>query len=177
LFGLGFGVIGLVTIVSSLLFGVVQWAASSFSPRLNLFSEDPLVWRTSAITIGVFVYSVSAGLGIGDAGRVSVLVRATAVVAALIAFALIRALQTRAFVSLQLSQVLAGSGRPRPRRDRDDVYSLPFAVGCGVPSPFAHLRPFAAQWTGLGHPEWCISLTCDGSWTRLSTTTPWSCFG
>jgi uncharacterized membrane protein len=107
LFTLGLGVVGVVTIVYSLLFGVVQWSASSFSPRLNLFRDDPLVWRTFALTIGVFVYCVSAGLASGNAGRVSVLVPVTAVLGVLMAFGLIRALQTRAFLSLQLSQVLA----------------------------------------------------------------------
>jgi hypothetical protein len=46
MFTLGIGVIGLVSIVFSLLFGVVQWSASTFSPRLGLFRGDPLVGRT-----------------------------------------------------------------------------------------------------------------------------------
>jgi formate hydrogenlyase subunit 4 len=40
----------------SLLFLVVQWAFSSLSPRLNLFRDDPIVWRTFAFAIGVFVF-------------------------------------------------------------------------------------------------------------------------
>ena len=35
LIGVGFGVLGLVGVVFSLLFLVVQWAFSSLSPRLN----------------------------------------------------------------------------------------------------------------------------------------------
>jgi uncharacterized membrane protein len=97
------------------------------------------------------LYSVSAGLGIGDAGRVSVLVRATAAVAALIAFALIRALQTRAFVSLQLSQVRAAVAA-RGRAVIDDVYPLPCAVGCGVPSPFAPPAPVCRTVNWVGAP-------------------------
>jgi uncharacterized membrane protein len=97
------------------------------------------------------LYSVSAGLGIGDAGRVSVLVRATAAVAALIAFALIRALQTRAFVSLQLSQVRAAVAA-RGRAVIDDVYPLAFAVGCGVPSPFAPPAPVCRTVNWVGAP-------------------------
>ena len=53
----GFGVLGLVTVIYSLLFGVVQWAFSSLSPRLNLFRDDPVVWRTFAFAVGVFVFS------------------------------------------------------------------------------------------------------------------------
>jgi len=36
----------LVSIIFSLLFLVVQWAFSSLSPWLNLFRDDPIVWRT-----------------------------------------------------------------------------------------------------------------------------------
>jgi len=35
----------LVSVIFSLLFLVVQWAFSSLSPRLNLFRDDPIVWR------------------------------------------------------------------------------------------------------------------------------------
>ena len=46
LVAVGFGVLELVTVIFSLLFLVVQWAFSSLSPRLNLFRDDPIVWRT-----------------------------------------------------------------------------------------------------------------------------------
>ena len=36
----------LVSIIFSLLFLVVRRACSSLSPRLNLFRDDPIVWRT-----------------------------------------------------------------------------------------------------------------------------------
>ena len=55
----GFGVLGLVTVIFSLLFLVVQWAFTSLSPRLNLFRDDPIVWRTFAFAVGVFVFSVT----------------------------------------------------------------------------------------------------------------------
>lgn len=103
---LGVGVIGLVSIVFSLLFGVVQWSAGTFSPRLDLFRGDPLVWRTYAFAIGVFVFCATSALTSGTAGRLSLLVPLTAVLAVLVALALIRALQTRAFLSLQLAHVL-----------------------------------------------------------------------
>src|SRR2546430_12342453 len=53
LIGVGFGVLGLVSIIFSLLFLVVQWAFSSLSPRLNLFRDDPIVWRTFGLAVGV----------------------------------------------------------------------------------------------------------------------------
>ena len=53
LIGVGFGVLGLVSIIFSLLFLVVQWAFSSLSPRLNLFRDDPIVWRTFGLAVGI----------------------------------------------------------------------------------------------------------------------------
>src|SRR5512135_616924 len=103
----GFGVLGLVTIIYSLLFGVVQWAFTSLSPRLNLFRDDPIVWRTFGFAIGVLVFSVTTALVIGNQQKVSVIVPATEVVAVLAAIAMIRALQAKAFASIQLAPTLA----------------------------------------------------------------------
>ena len=124
LIGVGFGVLGLVTIIYSLLFLVVQWAFTSLSPRLTLFRDDPIIWRTFAFAVGVFVFSVTAALVIGDQDKVSVIVPAAEIAAVLAAIALIRTLQVKAFASLQLAPTLAaiaGHGRgiigdlyPRP---------------------------------------------------------------
>ena len=114
LVAVGFGVLGLVTVIFSLLFLVVQWAFSSLSPRLTLFRDDPIVWRTFALAVGVFVFSVTTALVIGDQEKVSVIVPAAEMVAVLAALALIRTLQVKAFASLQLAPTLAaiaGQGR------------------------------------------------------------------
>ena len=74
LVAVGFAVLGLVSVIFSLLFLVVQWAFGSLSPRLNLFRDDPIVWRTFGFAVGVFVYSVTATLAIGDRQKVSVIV-------------------------------------------------------------------------------------------------------
>ena len=97
----------MVTIIFSLLFLVVQWAFTSLSPRLNLFRDDPIVWRTFALAVGVFVFSVTTALVIGDQQKVSVIVPAAEMVALLAAIALIRALQVKAFASIQLAHALA----------------------------------------------------------------------
>jgi uncharacterized membrane protein len=107
LVGVGFGVLGLVSIIFSLLFLVVQWAFSSLSPRLNLFRDDPIVWRTFGLAVGVFVFSVTAALVIGNDPEVSVIVPATEVAGVLAALALIRALQVKAFASIQLAPTLS----------------------------------------------------------------------
>jgi uncharacterized membrane protein len=107
LVAVGFGVLGLVTIIYSLLVLVVQWAFSSLSPRLTLFRDDPIIWRTFAFAVGVFVFSVTTALVIGDQEKVSVIVPAAEVVAVLAALALIRTLQVKAFASIQLAPTLA----------------------------------------------------------------------
>jgi uncharacterized membrane protein len=93
LVAVGFGVAGLVTVIYSLLFLVVQWAFTSLSPRLTLFRDDPIVWRTFALAVGVFVFSVTTALVIGDQQKVSAIVPATEMVALLAALALIRTLK------------------------------------------------------------------------------------
>ena len=124
LIGVGFGVLGLVSIIFSLLFLVVQWAFSSLSPRLNLFRDDPIVWRTFGLAVGVFVFSVTAALVIGNDPEVSVIVPAAEVIAVLAALALIRALQVKAFASIQLAPTLSAIAA-RGRGILDDLYPRP----------------------------------------------------
>jgi uncharacterized membrane protein len=139
LVGVGFGVLGLVSIIFSLLFLVVQWAFGSLSPRLNLFRDDPLVWRTYGLAVGVFVFSVTAALVIGDNAQVSVVVPATEVIAVLAAIALLRALQVKAFASIQLAPTLsaiAGQGRGI----LDGLYPQPGPAGRHPAAPLPPLR-------------------------------------
>jgi len=124
----GFGVLGLVTVIFSLLFLVVQWAFTSLSPRLNLFRDDPIVWRTFAFAVGVFVFSVTTALAIGDQQRVSVIVPAAEAVALLAALALIRSLQVKAFASIQLAPTLSAIGG-QGRDIIDDLYRRPCTPG------------------------------------------------
>ena len=139
LLGVGFGVLGLVSIIFSLLFLVVQWAFSSLSPRLNLFRDDPIVWRTFGLAIGVFVFSVTAALVIGNDQEVSVIVPATEVVAVLAAIALIRALQVKAFASIQLAPTLSDIAA-RGRDILDDLYPGPGPGGRPPAAPLPPLR-------------------------------------
>jgi uncharacterized membrane protein len=137
LIGVGFGVLGLVSIIFSLLFLVVQWAFSSLSPRLNLFRDDPIVWRTFGLAIGVFVFSVTAALVIGNDPEVSVVVPAAEVVAVLAALAMIRALQVKAFASIQLAPTLSAIAA-QGRGVLDDLYA---GSGPAVRPPVAPLPP------------------------------------
>ncbi|SKC37233.1 DUF2254 family protein [Krasilnikoviella flava] len=130
---LGVGVVGVVSIVYSLLFGVVQWSAGTFSPRLALFRDDPMVWRTFAFAIGVFVYCTVAAVAGADQHRVSVLVPGAAILGVLVAVGLIRRLQLRAFASIQLAYVLKAIGA-QGRRVIDHLYPPRSGAVTGAPS-------------------------------------------
>ena len=139
LVAVGFGVLGLVTVIFSLLFLVVQWAFTSLSPRLTLFRDDPIVLRTFALAIGVFVFSVTTALVIGDQQKVSVIVPAAEVLAVLAALALIRTLQVRAFASIQLAPTLsaiAGQGHGI----LEDLYPRPYTADRQPPAPLPPRR-------------------------------------
>src|SRR3984885_344573 len=125
---IGFGTLGLVSVIFSLLFLVVQWAFGSLSPRLNLFRDDPVVWRTFGVAVGVFVFSVTAALVIANDQQVSVIVPAAEVAAVLLAVALMRVLQVRAFTSIQLAPTLAAIAA-EGRGILDDLYRRPCTPG------------------------------------------------
>ena len=75
LFSLAGGLIALITLVFSLLFLVVPYANTSLSPRLTLFRDDPVVWRSFAYFVAVFVFLTVSGLSLSDDSEVSVLRR------------------------------------------------------------------------------------------------------
>lgn len=126
LFALGFGVIGLVSIIFSLLFLVVQWAATTFTPRLGLFRDDPLVWRTFAFSLGVFVFCIAAGLSIVSRTEVSIAVPVIAMILALATLAFMYTLQSRAFASIQLGPCLHAISS-RTRHVVNAVYARPLS--------------------------------------------------
>jgi uncharacterized membrane protein len=139
LVGVGFGVLGLVSIIFSLLFLVVQWAFSSLSPRLNLFRDDPIVWRTFRLAVGVFVFSVTAALVIGNDPEVSVIVPAAEVAGVLAALAMIRALQVKAFASIQLAPTFSAIAA-QGRGILDDLYPRPGPDGRLPAAPLPPMR-------------------------------------
>jgi uncharacterized membrane protein len=100
------GLIAFIALVFSLLFLMIQYATTTFTPRLTVFRDDPHVWRAFAVFIGAFVYSAIAGLAIGDRAKTSVLVPALALVLVLVSLGLARALQMRALRLLQMNATL-----------------------------------------------------------------------
>ncbi|MFD4180465.1 DUF2254 family protein [Rhodococcus sp. NPDC058514] len=90
----GLGLLGAIAVIFSLLFLVVQWAATNFTPRLTLFRDDPIVWRTFAFAIGLAVFAVTAALAIGNQTEVSAIVPAIAMLLLLVMLALLRTCST-----------------------------------------------------------------------------------
>ncbi len=138
LVAVGFGILGLVSIIFTLLFLVVQWAFSSLSPRLNLFRDDPIVWRTFGLAIGVFVFSVTAALAVGNDPRVSVIVPVAEGIAMLVTLILIRTLLVKAFASIQLAPALSAIAA-QGRIVIDELYRHPAASDRQPASPLPPL--------------------------------------
>jgi uncharacterized membrane protein len=141
----GAGTVAFIGIVFSLLFLVVQFGSTAFSPRLNLFRDAPIVWRTFSFYTGVVVYSLTAALVIGREEKTSAAVPIVAFVAVLASIILYRQLQIGAFKSIQLSSTLAQVAH-RGRVVIDGLYVLKAPVAdpinqpgsAGAPSPSEH---------------------------------------
>ncbi|MEV0530686.1 DUF2254 family protein [Kitasatospora sp. NPDC050463] len=118
---LGLGLLGTIALIFSLLFLVVQWAATTFTPRLTLFRDAPIVWRTFALTIGLVVFSLTAVVATGEHTEVSAAVLVCELVLLLMLAVLLRNLQLRAFTAIQLAEVIA-SVAERGRAILDTFY-------------------------------------------------------
>ncbi|MET9891229.1 DUF2254 family protein [Streptomyces sp. NPDC006465] len=118
----GFGVLGAATVIFSVLFLVVQWAATTFTPRLTLFRDAPIVWRTFAFAVGLTVFCATAALTIANRDEVSVVVPISAGVLLLLLLTLLRTLLLKAVAAIQLAPVL-GSITERGRHNLDVLYT------------------------------------------------------
>jgi uncharacterized membrane protein len=145
----GIAVLGVTSVIFSLLFLVSQWVAGNYSPRLALFRADPVVWRVFAFVVSLLAFSISATLTIGTHATVSLVVPVATGVAAVVALALVRTVQLRAFSSIQLAQVLSGTAA-QGRGVLDSFYPLPDAGGgtatatAGPPVPLPPVRAVLA---------------------------------
>jgi uncharacterized membrane protein len=122
LIAVGAGTVTFIGIVFSLLFLVVQFGSTTFTPRLNLFRDAPIVWRAFALFSGVVVYSFTAALVISRDEKTSVIVPIIAFTGVLISLSLYRKLQLGAFKSIQLASTLAQVAR-RGREVIDSLYT------------------------------------------------------
>jgi uncharacterized membrane protein len=157
LFTAGVTVISLITVIYSLLFVVVQWVGSTFSLRLALFRDDPIVWRAFAYSIGVFVFCFTAAFAIGNSKTVSVVVPVLALLLVLAALVFMRTLQTRALVSMLLAPNLDAITE-RGREILDGLYLQPAA---GDPAAGAPLPPLRSTVTWSDQPAVLQQLHLD----------------
>ena len=116
------------------------------------------MWRTFGLAIGIFVFSVTAALVIGNDSKVSVIVPVAEVAGVLAALAMIRTLQVKAFTSIQLAPTLSAIAA-QGRGILDDLYLRPDAAG---ESPAAPLPPLRRAVTWPGRQAICSKSTCPG---------------
>ena len=122
LFAVGAGLVTFIGVVFSLLYLVVEFAATTFTPRLNVYYRAPIVWHAFAFYVGVLVYTFVAAFAlVGNGDRVTGLIPIVTVVLLLLAVFLYRSLQMRGFESITLSSVLADIAE-RGRLVLDGVY-------------------------------------------------------
>jgi uncharacterized membrane protein len=146
LFAVGAGLLTFIGVVFSLLFLVVQFGSTTFTPRLNLFHSAPIVWHAFAFYTGVLVFAFVAALSTSGDDRMTGLVPIVTIVLLLVAIALFRSLQMRAFSSIQLASTLAQVTQ-RGRQVLDGVYPdkpLNEAGGTGGPRALPDGRAPAA---------------------------------
>lgn len=106
LVAVGAGFVPFIGIVYSMLFLVVQFGATTYTPRLNLFRDDPIVWHAFAFFTAVIVFAFTAAFKVGSESKTTLLVPITLGIAILAAVTLMRGLQTAAFKSIQLASIL-----------------------------------------------------------------------
>jgi uncharacterized membrane protein len=152
LIAVGGATITFTGIVFSLLFLVVQFGSTTFTPRLNLFRDDPIVWRTFALYAGVVVYSFTAALVIGRDEHTSGAVPIVAFSGVLASLILYRRLQLNAFKSIQLASTLAQVAR-RGREVIDRLYTAPVTEPADqsepmVARPDSHSAQQQIRWSG-----------------------------
>jgi uncharacterized membrane protein len=170
---LGFGLISLISVIFSLLYLVAQWAFANLTPRLSTFIDDPLVWRTFALSIGLFVYCVVAALALADEERATFLVPLVALLGTLAVLALIRNVQFAAFSSIQLMPTLArisGEGRAALLAlypDRFTGQDTPRALPAGPPSATVLWPHRAAYIQQIGTAELADAARAAGSLIAL----------
>jgi uncharacterized membrane protein len=106
MFSFAGGLIALITVVFSLLFLVVPAVNTSLTPRLTLFRDDPVVWRSFAFFVGLFVFFSASGFALSNDEEVSYLVAVLAVLLVLAAAFSMRTLQFHAYRSLQFGPTI-----------------------------------------------------------------------
>lgn len=150
LLAVGAGIVTFIGIVYSLLFLVVQFGSTAFTPRLNLFRDSPIVWHAFGFFTGVLVFSFTAAFSIGKDDQTSGLVPIALLVGLVATIAVFRALQAGAFKSVQLASTLAQVTK-RGREVIDNVYPEELRAGSTAPVADAELSTGGHEvvWPGV----------------------------
>jgi uncharacterized membrane protein len=127
LVAIGAGTITLIAVVYSLLFLVVQFGSTTFTPRLNLFRDAPIIPHSFGFFTAIATFSLTCLFTIGQDGNTSGLVPIVGIVGLLAGIALFRVLQGAAFASIQLATAL-DQLTSRGRETLDDLYLEEFGV-------------------------------------------------
>lgn len=144
--GVTAGLLALTVIVFALLFLVVQFAATSQWPRLNLFRDNPLVWHTLGLIVGVLVYAATSAVVSASNDTTTVLVPISVLALILLVLAVTGDCKLDAFRSVQLSPVLDDIST-RTRAVIDGLYPAPYP-GPATPPPPAPPRVVQIRWPG-----------------------------
>ena len=127
LVAVGAGFVPFIGIVYSMLFLVVQFGSTTYTPRLNLFRDDPIVWHAFSFFTAVIVFAFTAAFKVGSESKTTLVVPIAVGIAVLVAITLMRALQTAAFNSIQLASILEQISR-RGQEVIDGVHPEPLPV-------------------------------------------------
>jgi uncharacterized membrane protein len=130
LFAVGAGLLTFLAIVFSLVFLVVQFGSTTYTPRLNLFYTSAGIWRSFAFITGVLVFAFVAAYsetfvpasGSTSSNQMSGLVPIVAIALLVAAIVVYRNLQMSAFGSVELGSVLA-QVTERGRQVLEGVYA------------------------------------------------------
>ena len=121
LIAVGAAFVPFMGIIYSLLFLVVQFGSTTFTPRLNLFRDSPLVWHGFSFFTAVIVFAFTAAFAVGKEEQTTIVVPIVLTLAVLAAIGVFRSLQGSAFRSIQLASTLATVSR-RGREVIEGVY-------------------------------------------------------
>jgi uncharacterized membrane protein len=148
LVAVGAGFVPFIGFVFSLLFFVVEFGATAFTPRLNMFRDAPIVWHAFSFFTAVIAFSFTAAFQIGSDPETTALVPIILGIAVLGAITLLRMLQMAAFRSIQLASVLQQLA-DRGRDVIDGFYPQSLATAVKRPASQPSESP-AAQLTSGG---------------------------
>jgi uncharacterized membrane protein len=158
------GMLVFTGLVFSLLLLVVQFGSTTFTPRLNLFRDDPFVRHAFAFFVATVAYCLLAALDLNNRADVSVLVPILALLAALAALALFRGLQLRALRSIQLAPAIE-SVASRGWEVLERYYQEPYAEGSTV-GPDGLADGIQVRWLGPDRVIQQIDLAGLVGWTE-----------